>query len=107
MNEVNENIIKFLEKVSTDEELLAKMQKATNPDEAYAIASSVQDGFTKEEFIEAMQELNAQTNQELSDDDLEQVAGGKLNWTKLRETLSLVTKVVSGITGKAAKAAAA
>jgi predicted ribosomally synthesized peptide with nif11-like leader len=79
MNEVNENIVKFLEKVANDEELQAKMQKATNPDEAYAIASGVQDGFTKEEFVEAMKELNAQTDQEVSDDDLEQVAGGKIN----------------------------
>jgi predicted ribosomally synthesized peptide with nif11-like leader len=67
-----------LEKVAADEELQAKMQKATNPDEAYAIASAVQDGFSKEEFVEVMQALNAQNANELSEDDLNKVAGGKL-----------------------------
>ena len=79
MNKVNQNIVKFLEKVANDEELQAKMQKATNPDEAYAIASAVQDGFTKEEFVEVMQALNAQAANEISEDDLNKVAGGRVN----------------------------
>jgi predicted ribosomally synthesized peptide with nif11-like leader len=107
MNEVNENIVKFLEKVANDEELQAKMQKATNPDEAYAIASSVQDGFTKEEFVAVMQELNAQTDQELSDDDLEQVAGGKIKWSKIRDLLSKITDSISYVVSNTAKSAAA
>ena len=55
---MNENIIAFLQKVTADEELQVKMQACNNPDEAYTIASSVQDGFTKEEFVEELTKLN-------------------------------------------------
>jgi predicted ribosomally synthesized peptide with nif11-like leader len=106
MNEVNQNIVEFLKKVADDEELQAKMQKATNPDEAYAIASAVQDGFTKEEFVETMQAINAQTDKELSEDDLAQVAGGSF-WDDFKKSMSVVTKISSKITGIAGKAAAA
>ena len=70
---MNEKVIQFLKKVEQDEALAAKFQGVTNPDEAYALAASVQDGFTKEEFISAMEQIN---NGELSQDDLAAMAGG-------------------------------
>ena len=70
---MNEKIKLFLQKVEKDEALAAKFQGITNPDEAYALAASLQDGFTKEEFISAMEQLNSG---ELSDDDLAAMAGG-------------------------------
>ena len=70
---MNEKIKLFLQKVEKDEALAAKFQGVTNPDEAYALAASVQDGFTKEEFISAMEQIN---NGELSQDDLAAMAGG-------------------------------
>ena len=70
---MNEKVIQFLKKVEQDEALAAKFQGITNPDEAYALAASVQDGFTKEEFISAMEQINSG---ELSDDDLAAMAGG-------------------------------
>lgn len=74
---MNENIIKLFEKLSQDDELVAKMQACTTPDEAYAVASEAQDGFTQEEFVEAMNEINKLSGSaELSDEDLELVAGG-------------------------------
>ena len=45
---MNENIKKLLEKVAQDPELSAKMRAIQDPDEAYKVASSLQDGFTKE-----------------------------------------------------------
>ena len=69
---MNEKIKLFLQKVEKDEALAAKFQGVTNPDEAYALAASVQDGFTKEEFISAMEQINS----ELSQDDLAAMAGG-------------------------------
>lgn len=103
--EISESLKKFLEKFSQDEELQAKMQEATNPDEAYAIASAAQGGFTKEEFVEVMTELKKQTSEEISDDDLEQVAGGKVNWTKITKITASVTKTVTMIVSASAKAA--
>jgi len=70
---LNEKVIQFLKKVKQDEALAAKFQGVTNPDEAYALAASVQDGFTQEEFISAMEQIN---NGELSQDDLAAMAGG-------------------------------
>jgi len=70
---MNEKIALFLKKIEGDEALAARFQGVKNPDEAYAIAASVQDGFTKEEFIAAMDAIR---NNELSDADLESLAGG-------------------------------
>ena len=70
---MNEKIALLLKKIEGDEALAARFQGVTNPDEAYAIAASVQDGFTKEEFIAAMDAIR---NDELSDADLKSLAGG-------------------------------
>ena len=75
---MNENIKELLRKVSADESLAAKFTEISDPDEAYALASSIQEGFTKEEFIQTMSKMRDMSEQqgELSDDDLAQVAGG-------------------------------
>lgn len=74
---MNENIKKFIEKAIEDKELQEKMAACKNPEEAYEIANSVQEGFTMEEFIRAMQELYDLTHEgELTDEDLAKAAGG-------------------------------
>ena len=70
---MNENIMLLLKKVEQDASLSAKFKNATNPDEAYALAASIQAGFTKEEFISAMEQLN---NSDLSMNDMAAIAGG-------------------------------
>jgi predicted ribosomally synthesized peptide with nif11-like leader len=70
---MNENLVLFLKRVSEDAELAAKLRETRNPDEAYALAASVQGGFTKEEFVQTMTQLN---NQVLSDADLAAISGG-------------------------------
>ena len=72
---MNESMKKFLEKVAQDPELLAKMSAVQNPDEAYRLASALQDGFTKEEFITTMKDLAAASG-DLTNDDLKKFAGG-------------------------------
>ena len=74
---MNENIKKFLEKLAQDEEAQAKFRATTDPDEAYRIASALQDGFTKEEFVAAMEELAKEVRpNEINDSDLNDLAGG-------------------------------
>ena len=74
---MNENIRVFLEKLDKDESVQAKMKAASSPEEAYALASSVQGGFTKEEFIAVMEKLMSAAKQgELSDEDVAAAAGG-------------------------------
>ena len=72
---MNESIKKFLEKLAQDPELIAKLSAIQDPDEAYKLASSVQDGFTREEFITAMKEIAA-ADGDLTDADLKKFAGG-------------------------------
>ncbi len=80
----NENIRKFLEKVAEDKELQGKFSKLRDPDEAYKLAASVQDGFTKEEFTAEMKRLYAEAVKDLSEDDIATLAGG----TSVGETVA-------------------
>ena len=73
---MKEEIKLFIQKVAEDRELRHKLQACKTPEEAYAIASSAQDGFTFEEFTEAMTKLYEQASAELSDEDLAKAAGG-------------------------------
>ena len=86
---MNEKIQLFLQKVEEDEALAAKLSAIKNPDEAYAIATTVQDGFTKEEFVAAMEGIR---NGDLTADDLGKLAGG----VDATATISVSMSVYSG-----------
>ena len=73
---MNENIKILLEKLSKDEAIGAKLKTITDPDEAFALVSSIQGGYTKEEFVEAMKAVAAAGSGELSDDEVAAAAGG-------------------------------
>ena len=75
---MNEKIAAALRKIAEDEELLAKLQACADPDEAYAIVSSVENGFTKEEFRAALEALraSARSDTEVSNEELSKMAGG-------------------------------
>ena len=92
---MNENIKKFLEKVEQSPDLQAQLSQIRDPDEAYKLAASVQDGFTKEEFVSEMKKLYESQVADLSDEDIAKVAGGL---TKVEETIvASVTSAVSGV----------
>ena len=76
---MNDKIKEFLQKLAQDEQLYAKFETCKTPEEAYAVASGAEGGFTKEEFIAAMTELNA-ANNDLNDGDLKKFAGG-VDWS--------------------------
>ena len=91
---MNENIKKFLKKVSGDAEIAAKFSAIKDPDEAYKMASSLQDGFSKEEFVSAMDKLAAVASSgDISDEDLLKYSGG--GTTEL--IVSLGTSAMSGV----------
>lgn len=73
---VNENLKAFVERMFKDEDLASRMAACKSPEEAYALASSEQEGFTFEEFTEAMTALRDAYSQEISDEDLARAAGG-------------------------------
>ena len=73
---MNENIQTFLKMVAEDPELQAQFSQIKDPDEAYALASSIQPGFTKEEFVETMTAIKESMSEDLTDEDLAKSAGG-------------------------------
>lgn len=56
--------------------LPAKFSMIRDPEEAYKLASSVQDGLMHDEFIAEMKRLYEAQLKELSDDDVAMVAAG-------------------------------
>ncbi len=70
---MNNNLIKLLSILQENEELSNKMKACTSPEEAYAFACTVTDGYTKEEFVAFMTKIKSD---ELTEDDLQQVSGG-------------------------------
>lgn len=74
---MNENILSFLKKLEQDEEAQKRFSVCRDPEEAWQMAHAIQDGFTKEEFIETMKSLYDQVNRDLSAEDLAKASGGK------------------------------
>lgn len=103
---MNENIRKFLEKVEADPDLQAKLSQIRDPDEAYNVASSVQDGFTKEEFIEEMARLKEAAEENLTDEDLAKSAGG-IDGTDVVTSIAISIVVSTDVTVVSAGAAIA
>ena len=91
---MNEKIRLFLEKLEADQELQAKFSQIRDADEAYALAASVQDGFTKEEFITEMTKIKEIMDENLSDEDMAKSAGGSTS-----EAVSLAVTVSVSVTG--------
>ena len=99
---MNENIKALLEKVAADEELQAKFSQIKDPDEAYALASSIQSGFTKEEFVEAMTAIKEAMNEDITDEDLAKSAGGGTDDIVVSVSVSMAISVVVTPTAAAA-----
>lgn len=81
---MNENIKIFLQKLGENPELQEQLSACKTPDECYAFASSVQEGFTQEEFVTAMEQLKAviESADGISEEDLAKIAGG-IDWEDL------------------------
>ena len=98
---MNENIQIMLQKLSDDEETLKKLTAIHDPEEAYALVSSLQGGYTREEFIEAMNAFSEQLNADLNSGDLAKAAGGVeasdvASAVSAAASLSAVSGAVSG-----------
>ena len=73
---MNENIALFLKKLAEDKDLQAKAAAAATPDALYELAHAIQDGFTKEELLDALRSLAENADQDLDAADLAKTAGG-------------------------------
>ena len=100
---MNENIKLFLEKLEADPELQGKIAQAKDPDEVYALASSIQGGFTKEEFIEEMTKIKTAMDENLTEEDLAKSAGG-MDTSHIVSIVTISSAAISGATLAAANA---
>ena len=100
---MNENIKVFLEKMAADPELQARFAQLNDPDKAYELASSIQPGFTKEEFITEMTKIKEAMEEDLTDADLAKSSGGDAGDVVASVTVSVAT-VVSAVSWGAAAA---
>ncbi len=101
---MTEEMKSFVEKLLKDEDLQKKLQACKSPEEAFGVAKAVVSGLSMEEFTDTMKKINDSaaktTDGELSEEDLEHVAGG---WSD-DNTVSVVTATV-GAAGPAAASA--
>ena len=100
---MNENIKVFLEKLAADQELQARFAQLKDPDQAYELASSIQPGFTKDEFVTEMTKIKEAMDEDLTDDDLAKSSGGDAGDVVASVTVSAAT-VVSAVSWGAAAA---
>ncbi len=95
---MNENLVKLLQMIADSDELQAQFGNLATLDEAYELASKLQQGFTKEEFLDAVKALNEAADEDISDEELAATAGGiddvidPIKITDDKKTLSCVTK---------------
>ena len=106
---MNEKLKKLFEAIEKDDSLVEKFKSCKTAEEAYGIATSVADGYTIDEFKEIMLKIDkaakAAENPELSDEDLDQVAGGFStgDWLIIGGgTAAGVGTITAGIIGSAA-----
>ncbi|MGN0648820.1 MAG: Nif11-like leader peptide family RiPP precursor [Oscillospiraceae bacterium] len=94
------NTQEFIKKMSDDEALAKKMEGCKSPEEAFetAKAAGLTDDF--ESFKAVMTAVNKMVNGELSDDELDEVAGG------MSKTTEAVIGIAGGIALSAGTAAA-
>lgn len=92
---MNESIKALLEKVSEDADLQAKFSQIKDLDEAYALASSVQSGFTKEELVSEMNKIKEAMEENLTDEDMARSAGGDPDTQMISVTVVSVVSEIS------------
>ena len=88
-------VFSILEKVSEDADLQAKFSQIKDLDEAYALASSVQSGFTKEELVSEMNKIKEAMEENLTDEDMARSAGGDPDTQMISVTVVTVVSEIS------------
>ncbi|WP_459910753.1 Nif11-like leader peptide family RiPP precursor [Desulfotomaculum defluvii] len=93
----------FVEKLGKDEALQDKLKACKSPEEAFEVAKGTVEGLSFDDFTATMKKLSesiSKTPGELSDTDLEQVAGG---WSD-SDTVTVATATVQAAAPAAASA---
>ena len=89
---MNENLNQPILKVKEMAEVQEKLTKAETLEGAYEIMQSVGSGFTLDEFKAAMEEMNKAGSGELTDEQLDAVAGGAFSLVEYLKISALASK---------------
>ena len=89
---MNENLKQAILKVKEMAEVQEKLTKAETLEGAYEIMQSVGSGFTLDEFKAAMEEMNKVGSGELTDEQLDAVAGGTFSLVEYLKISALASK---------------
>ena len=89
---MNENLKQAILKVKEMAEVQEKLTKAETLEGAYEIMQSVGSGFTLDEFKAAMEEINKAVSGELTDEQLDAVAGGAFSLVEYLKISALASK---------------
>jgi NifU-like protein involved in Fe-S cluster formation len=75
---MNENVKKLFAAIAKDKELAKKFEGCETVEASYQVAISIVDGYTIEEYKDAVQMMaeKAKASGELSDEELEMISGG-------------------------------
>lgn len=83
---MNEKLMELLEEIQKNEELQEKMKACKDIEELYAVTTQYVDGYTIDELKTGLTIAKSNLSDELSDEELEMVAGGsKGNFNKMVE----------------------
>ena len=89
---MNENLKQANLKVKEMAEVQEKLTKAETLEGAYEIMQTVGSGFTLDEFKAAMEEMNKAGSGELTDEQLDAVAGGAFSLVEYLKISALASK---------------
>ena len=89
---MNENLKQAILKVKEMAEVQEKLTKAETLEGAYEIMQSVGSGFTLDEFKAAIEEMNKACSGELTDEQLDAVAGGAFSLVEYLKISALASK---------------
>jgi predicted ribosomally synthesized peptide with nif11-like leader len=76
----------FIKRIETDEDLKEQLEAAPDHETRRQIVQSAGFDFTEDEFKQMVDELAAAASQELTEEELQEVAGGRIGWCPLHAT---------------------
>lgn len=103
--DINDDLYKAMQ----DEAIVAKLAEAKSPEECYGVIKGAGIGVSREDFEKSMTIMKAYLEESkegvLSEEDLDQVAGGKMNKKDATEVALSTVSAAAGIVGASASAA--
>ena len=92
---MNEKLIELLEEIQKNEELQEKIRACNDINELYAVTTQYVDGYTIDELKTGLAVVKSNLSDELSDEELDMVAGGSKNSSVLELPVKVFNDVIN------------